>query len=217
MHRQNGNPTASLVRSFEVETLWEGNMKVSKQSKRKIVRQVNQLFAKARPRYGDSCTNPVTGAGYIQGEDPKPQKKAARLILLQIEHFAINGPADAQPLRPVLWGKSKELKEERFVLDYIVGRYARSLEGHDPDEHPSFADYASGLLWQAEHENIGVIEDGDQFEALKKRFPPRELAGMGADFYWRPPKEHAEYQESLRRARARKLALAQELDHGVIA
>jgi len=148
-------------------------MKVSELTKRKIARQVNQLFAKAQRRYGAYCTNPVTGASYIQGEDPiGPQKKAARLILLQIEHFALNGPADAQPLRPVLYGESKELKEDRFVLDYIVGRYARSLEGHDPDEHPSFADYASGVLWEAEHENIGVIEDGDQFEALKKRFPP---------------------------------------------
>ena len=191
-------------------------MKVSEQSKRKIARQVNQLFAKAQRRYGQYCTNPVTGAGYIQGEDPKPQKKAARLILLQIEHFAINGPADAQPLRPVLWSESKELKEERFALDYIVGRYARSLEGHDPDEHPSFADYAGGVLWEAEREHIGVIEEGDQFEELKKRFPPRELEGMGPGFCWLPPKQYAEYQESLRRARARKLALARELDHGVI-
>ena len=191
-------------------------MKVSEQIKRKIARQVNQLFSKPHRRYGEPCTNPVTGAGYTHGEDPKPQKKAARLILLQIEHFAINGPADAQPLRPVLWSKSKELKEERFALDYIVGRYARSLEGHDPDEHPSFADYASGVLWEAEHENIGVIEDGDQFEELKKRFPPGELAGMGPGFCWLPPKQYAEYQESLRRARARKLTLARELDHVVI-
>jgi hypothetical protein len=158
-------------------------MKVSQQSKRKIARQVDRLFATAQRRHGENCKNPVTGAGYVQGEDPiEPQKKAARLILLQIEHFAINGPADAQPLRPVLWSKSKEVKEERFVLDYIVGRYARSLEGHDPDEHPSFADYASGVLWEAEHENIGVIQDGDQFEELKKRFPPRKLEGMGPGF-----------------------------------
>ena len=91
------------------------------------------------------------------------------------------------------------MKKERFVLDYLVGRYARSLEGRDPDEHPSFAEYASGVLWEAEHVdgNIGVIPSGDQTEELKKRFPPRKLAGMGPGFCWLTPKEYAEYQKEM--------------------
>jgi hypothetical protein len=99
-------------------------MEVSQLTKRKIARQVDQLFVKAQRCDGAYCTNPVTGAAYVQGEDPiKPQKKAARRILLQIEHFALNGPADAQPLRPVLYGESKELKEERFVFCEAVSSY----------------------------------------------------------------------------------------------
>ena len=181
-------------------------MNVTKLAERRVRRLVDELFAKSPARYGDNCRNPVTGAGYIYGEDPiEPQKEAARRVLLAIEHFALNGPADAQPLRPVLYGESKELKEERFVLDYIVRLYARSLEDKDPEEHPSFADYASGVLWEAERVdgNIGVIPGGDQREELKKRFPPRELTGMGPGFCWLPPKRYAEVMPCYRRSRAR--------------
>jgi hypothetical protein len=187
-------------------------MKVSEMTKCRIARQVDELFAEMPVRrYGELCENPVTGVLYIAGEEPvEPQKEEARRILLQIEHFALNGPPDAQPLRPVLYGERKEHKKERFVLDYIVRLYARSLEDCDPDEHPSFADYASGVLWEAERVDgdIGVIPGGDQREELKKRFPPRELAGMGPGFCWLTPKEYAEYRERLRLRRARELALA---------
>jgi hypothetical protein len=176
-------------------------------TKYQIARRVDQLFAEMPARYGDNCRNPVTGGGFIYGEDPiKPQKEAARLILLQIKYFALNGPADAQPLRPVLYRDDKEISEDRFVLDYIVRYYARSVEDRDPEEHPSFADYASGVLWEAERGN-GMIPGGDQLDELKKRFPPRKLAGM-VGFCWLPPKEYAEYQERLRWRRDRELAWA---------
>jgi hypothetical protein len=183
-------------------------MKVSELTKYRIVRQVDKLFAEMPyRRYGDNCTNPVTGGGFIYGEDPiKPQKEAARLILLQIEHFALNGPVDAQPLRPILYYDNKEIREERCVLDYIVRYYARSVEEHDPEEHPSFADFASGMLWEAER-GYGVIPGGDQLDELKKRFPPRKLAGM-VGFNWLTPKEYAKYQEKLRWRRDRELAWA---------
>jgi hypothetical protein len=100
----------------------------------------------------------------------------------------------------------KEIREDRFVLDYIVRYYARSVEDRDPEEHPSFADYTSGVLWEAERGN-GMIPGGDQLDELKKRFPPRKLAGM-VGFCWLPPKEYAEYQERLRWRRDRELAWA---------
>jgi hypothetical protein len=171
-------------------------MKVSKATEYLIARQVDELFAMIPARYGDNCKNPVTGGGFIYGDDPiEPQKEAARRILLQIEQFALNGPADAQPLRPVLYCDHKEVREERFVLDYLVRYYARSVEDHDPEEHPSFADYASGVLWEAERGN-GMIPGGDQLDELKKRFPPRKLAGM-VGFTWLTPKEFASYQKEM--------------------
>lgn len=46
-----------------------------------IERLVDELFGTAR--YGDYCTNPVTGAHYIHGADPVgPQKKEARRALV---------------------------------------------------------------------------------------------------------------------------------------
>ena len=44
-------------------------------------------------------------------------------------------------------------------------------------EHPPFADYVSGVLW--EHENVeggGQLPDSpEQLAEMKNRFPPREL------------------------------------------
>ena len=61
----------------------------------------------------------------------------------------INGPADAQPL-PLSYDEREDMKGGG-LLDYILALYARSLEGRDYDvkEHPSFADYVRGVLWEA--------------------------------------------------------------------
>jgi len=43
-----------------------------------IGREVERLFNQSSVRYGDRCDNPVTGAGYLHGEDPiEPQREAA--------------------------------------------------------------------------------------------------------------------------------------------
>jgi hypothetical protein len=38
------------------------------------------------------------------------------------------------------------------------------------------------------------LRDLEQDAQLKKRFPPRPLAGMTPGAYWAPPKEHEELQ-----------------------
>jgi hypothetical protein len=61
------------------------------------------------------------------------------------EHFASNGPPDAQPL-PLGYAEREDMKIGG--LSTIVALYARSLAAQDYDvkEHPSFFDYACGLM-----------------------------------------------------------------------
>ena len=168
-----------------------------------IDRLVDDLFAAFR--YGENRQNPVTGAGYVHGVDPiGPQKKAARRVLRVREWFAIDGPADAPPF-PVSYDQREALKG-RGLLPHIVAWYARSLECREYDvrEHPSFADYASGVLWELELP-VGGFGDlpnypPDELRELKKRFPPRMLKGMGPGLHWLPPKLHREIMASVRRS-----------------
>jgi hypothetical protein len=172
----------------------------------RIERLVDELFGSFR--YGENRRNPVTGNGFIYGDDPTaPQKDAARRALLAREWFAIYGPADAQPL-PLWCDNSKALGREGALLRYIVRLYERSLggENYDMEKHPPFADYVSGVLWEAERVDgdIGTLPNNpDELPRLKKRFPPRELAGMGPGFHWSPPKLYAETMPSHHRSTAR--------------
>jgi len=185
-----------------------------------IDREVERLFSlcvfTGRPvRYGDDCRNPVTGAGYIYGEDPiEPQKEEARRALLAREWFAIDGPADAQPLP--LWCDEENLEPDGWLLRYIVRLFARSLGGQEYDfrKHPAFADYVSGVLWEAGRVDgdIGVLPNfPDELAKLKKRFPPRELPGMGPGFCWMTPKEYAEEMPRYRRSKARARTRAETI------
>jgi hypothetical protein len=184
-------------------------MSVINLAERRIVRQVDELFAKMPARYGAYCTNPITGGCYIHGDDPiEPQKEAARRALFNREWFAIHGPADAQPL-PISSDECEAARLRGDLLHYILGLYGRSLEGKDPREHPPFADYVSGVLWEAERVDgiIGTLPNiPDELEKLKMRFPPRELAGMGPGFCWLRPKLYAEVMPRYRRSRARDAA-----------
>ena len=87
-------------------------------------------------------------------------------------------------------------------LKALVGFYARSLsrEGYgrrsyDVGNHPSFHDFASGLM--ATDTGLWGIEKDAQ---LRMRFPPRPLAGMTPGGYWAPPKEYKDTMASYRRA-----------------
>jgi hypothetical protein len=163
-----------------------------------IEEQVDRLFdeIKAKAKNRDFCINPVTGGQFIWGLDPiAPQKKDAVVALRAREWFAVNGPSDAPPL-PL---SSNDVEDYRAARDLmgIVGFYARSLrrEGYgrrsyDVCNHPSFNDFACGLMAI----NLGIW--GIETEDLKRRFPPRPLAGMTPGAYWAPPEEYEEIMAS---------------------
>ena len=170
-----------------------------------IARLVDELFSKHQ--YGEYCRNPVTGAGYVHGEDPvAPQKETARRALFAREWFAVFGPADAQPL-PLTPFEYEDWRC-RGLWGYIIALYARSLECRkfDVKQHPRFAAYVSGVLWEAGRVDgiIGILPiSPDELPKLKKRFPPKELVGMGPGFVWLPPKLYAETMPDHRRCMAR--------------
>jgi hypothetical protein len=122
-------------------------------------------------------------------------------------HFAKHGPADAPPL-PLSYDEREDIKEGRGLLSYLVALHARSLDSREYDvkEHPPFAHHVSGILWEAERVDgdIGTLPNyPDQLSKLKKRFPPRKLAGLGPGFCWEPPKLQARTMASQRRSIAR--------------
>ena len=54
--------------------------------------------------------------------------------------------------------------------------------------HPCFADFASGMLWQHDHDIKGCSLSyfpSEQLAELKRRFPPRKLEGL-IGFDWCP-------------------------------
>jgi hypothetical protein len=181
-------------------------MASTKLSRTLIGREVERLFKEMHASRGNLCTNPVTGARFVYVLDPiKPRKDKAYRALLAREWFVINGPADAPPL-PV---NVHEYEYFRWstgrALDYVVAIYARSLEPkYDVKQHPYFADYVSGVLW--DHENVAVRSrlplDEGQIEELKKRFPPQKLEGLSF-FHWDPPKRKKPTKKSGRLDRAR--------------
>jgi hypothetical protein len=152
-----------------------------------IEKQVDRLFCEMDAKRGECCRNPVTGGGFVWGLDPiAPQKKAAVVALRAGEWFAVNGPRDAPPL-PLSHDDVEDYRNARG-LKGIVGFYARSLSRQDYDvrSHPPFDDFARGLM--AINTGLWGIEKD---ENLKRRFPPRPLAGMTPAAFWDPPKRKA--------------------------
>ena len=146
--------------------------------------------------------NPVTGGGFVWGVDPiAPQTKAAIVALLAREYFSDHGPSDAPPL-PLSHDDIEDYRDARG-LACIVGFFARSLKRLDYDlrKHPSFDDFACGLMALAMEKGMRDLEKD---ENLKRRFPPRPLAGMTPGAYWAPPKEYEETMASYRRADLRR-------------
>ena len=171
-----------------------------------VVRQaevdVERLFKEDHLWGGKAYRNPVTDTLYIKvPREVKREKAEARQALLAREWFRIHGPHDAQPL-PV---SPCERCKSHSLIAYITTLYARSLRGRDNDviEHPPFADYVRGLLWEGELPEGGFWDiSGYPIEevcALKKRYPPRMLKGMGPGGRWEPPNEHAKTMDDRRR------------------
>jgi hypothetical protein len=157
--------------------------------------QVDRLFSEIKAKYGECCTNPVTGGGFVWGIDPiTTQKKEAVAALHAREWFAVNGPTDAPPL-PLTHADVEDYRNARGLAG-IVGFYARSLsrEGYgrrryDFRNHPSFDDFARGLM--AINTGLWRIESDQK---LQKRFPARPLKGMTRSAFWAPPKEYEELE-----------------------
>jgi hypothetical protein len=171
-------------------------MASSKLSETLIRREVERLFGEISAKRGDLRTNPVTGGEFVYGFDPNErQKDAAYKRLLVREYFALNGPPDA-PVIPTDDYERNRAKYAAGLLGFITAQYIWSLESqHDLRVHPSYADFASGLLWQHDNEVEGcslAYFPAEQLVALKRRFPPRKLEGLEW-FNWRPPhrKSHA--------------------------
>jgi hypothetical protein len=160
---------------------------MSSRSKTIIEKEVDRQFRQLSARHGDCCDNPVTGGGFVWGIDPiAPQKKAAIEALLAREWFAVNGPPDAPPLPLNI--DDRDHFRGAGGLTAIVGFYARSLSRQDYDvrKHPSFDDFACGLLAMAMETGLWGLEND---QTLIRRFPPRTLAGMDpVGAYWDPLK-----------------------------
>jgi hypothetical protein len=169
-------------------------------SKSPIEREVDRLFGEIDAKRGSLCVNPVTRGGFVWGDDPiAPQKKAAVAFFRAQEWFAVDGPPDAPPL-PLNIDDRDRYRDARGLMG-IVGFYARSLSRQDYDvrKHPSFDDFACGLMALAMEKGVWDLEKD---ETLIRRFPPRPLAGMVPAAYWAPPKEYAETMASYKRARS---------------
>jgi len=133
----------------------------------------------------------ISGVDCGKKRDPRgPRAKAAR------EWFARTGPSDAQPL-PLGYNEREWLKHGG--VDHIAAWFSRSLAWRDYefDAHPSFDDYARGLM-ACEFTGNFVKDD----EELQKRFPPRALHGIGPDLIWEPPKQHAKTMTAWRNSLA---------------
>jgi hypothetical protein len=144
---------------------------------------VDRLFKEAPDRYASISRNPVTGSRFVRGADPiGPQKNRAMLALEARDWFSRHAPPDAPPL-PLSYGDREDLK--RGGLPHIVAWFARSLaaRAYDYREHPSFDDYAAGVLASAYAPEF-ITRD----QQLQGRFPPRHLPGLGPGLYWDPPK-----------------------------
>jgi hypothetical protein len=136
-------------------------------------------------------------------ETPAKQRQFERQALAAREWFKQHGPPDA-PVFPIGYAERERLKIGGLPL--MVAWYARSLagRGYNFAEHPSFDDYAAGVMASEEYAPDIIRTNED----MRKRFPPRPLAWLRSGLYWRPSGAQPERKKS-RRAQAReKLLLA---------
>jgi hypothetical protein len=156
-----------------------------------IQARVEHMFRGISKRRGERCQNPVTGGWFLYGDDPiAPQKEDACKALQAREWFAKHGPPDAQPL-PVSQSDIEDMKYRHSApdgpLSHIVSRFAASLrcQGWDFDRHPSFDDFARGVMAtrNASFALDFVLKD----EAMRRRYPARHLAGLTPSWIWQPP------------------------------
>jgi hypothetical protein len=178
-------------------------MASSKLSESPIGREVERLFAEISAKRGELCENPVTGGEFVYGFDPiKKQKVAAYKRFLAREHFASHVPPGA-PLMPTDDYDRNRAKHASGLLGFITAQFAWSIESQDDlRAHPCFADFASGMLWQHDHDIKGCSLSyfpSEQLAELKRRFPPQKLEGL-IGFDWFLPDRHARPNKKRRAA-----------------
>jgi hypothetical protein len=157
-----------------------------------IEKEVDRRFSEVIAERGEICRLPITDAGIVWGVDPiAPQKEYAMVALLAREWFAVNGPPDAPPLPLYDFDSYRGARG----LKGVVGFYARSLSRQDYDlrKHPSFDDFARGLMALAMEKGVWNLEKD---ETLIRRFPPLPLASMTPSAFWAPPEEYEETMAS---------------------
>jgi hypothetical protein len=107
---------------------------------------------------------------------------AIRAVLARRWH-AVNGPQDPDLQQLPLGYHEREATKREGCAGRILAWYARSLAHNDYDiqKHPSFYEYACGVLAQK-------VGGSVLFEQLKHRFPPRLLPGLDkSSGDWDPP------------------------------
>jgi hypothetical protein len=134
-------------------------------------------------------------------ETPAKQRQFERQALAAREWFKQHGPPDA-PVFPIGYAERERLKTGGLPL--MVAWYARSIagRGYNYNEHPSFDDYAAGVMASEEHAPDVIRTNED----MRRRFPPRPLTGLRSGLYWRPSGAQPERKKS-RRAQAREKLL----------
>jgi hypothetical protein len=116
--------------------------------------------------------------------EPKGLKHKAQLAR---QHFAQHGPLDGPPL-PLGYCERETIKG-KSPLNTMVGLYARSWQccRYDLDLHPSFYDYACGVMASEYNGWPGLACDPE----MLRRFPPRKLVGLGPGLIFELPKAPA--------------------------
>ena len=88
----------------------------------------------------------------------------------------------AAPLMPIDEWDRDRAKHGSGLLGFITAHFMWSMESQDDLRlHPSFADFAAGLLWL--HDNVsGPCEllpgTSEQLSQMKRRYSPRKLEGL---------------------------------------
>jgi hypothetical protein len=175
-----------------------GDLAKQKENMNRIEMEVDQLFKQLTARRGEQCEFPIIGGWFIKGVDRVARyKRLACRALAAREWFAEHGPLDAPPL-PLSDLEIEDLKF-RDLFSHIISYFAYSLRSQDWDltRHPNFEDFTRGVL--ASGYVPKLIPDD---EALRRRYPPRFLAGLGPYLVWEQPAVHAETMAAYRRTQA---------------
>ena len=147
-----------------------------------IIRAHVDRMYRAAPKDEQFYSDPVFGAEWLKSAMPMAkQKKGARRALLAREWFYLHGPSDAPPL-PLDGEEQADLKY-RDPLAHLVTQFSKSLaaNGWDIHSHPSFKAYARGVM--ASPLAADLVRNDD---AMRKRYPPRELQFILSGMIWRP-------------------------------